>query len=117
MATRVSRRIRTVLQVAPVSPASGGTPRRPTGTSRSFAELLAEAEKVGGLIASRHARPVSSTVHSAPPPGTPPGDWGMLARVPPLQEMAPRGLIAQGMALELLDREEEKSRPGEEPES
>ncbi len=113
MVNRVSRRTSTaVSSVAPVSRASGGTPRRPTGTSRSFAELLAEAETVGGPIASRHARPASSNVHSTPPPGTPPGDWGMLARALPLQ-----GMVTQGMAVRLPDREEKKSRSGEEPET
>ncbi len=101
-----------MVRITPVSPAAGGTPRRPTGSSRSFAELLAEAETVGGLIASRHARPASSILHSTPPPGTPPGDWGMLARALPLQ-----GMATPGMTLRLADREEEKSRPGEEPES
>ncbi len=99
MINRVSRRTR--IAVAPVSPASGGTPRRPTGTSRSFAELLAEAETVGGPTASRYARSASTQAQGAPP-----GDWGMLARALPLQ----------GMALRLPDREVKKSRPGEEPE-
>ncbi len=115
MTTRVSRRTHTaVLQVAPVAPASGGTPRRPTGSSRSFAELLAEAEKVGGMIASRQARPVSNDVPSTHAQSM----HRPFMHRPVSQErgIAWQGSIAQGMALRLRDREEEKSRPGEEPE-
>ncbi len=42
----------------------------------------------------------------------PPGDWGMPARALPLQ-----GMVTQGMAVRLPDREEKKSRSGEEPET
>ena len=133
MGSPVSRRIRTA--VAPISRTAGGTPRRATGSSRSFAELLAEAEAVGGLIASRYARPAptnGSFTHqpSMQPPGTIPGVWAGNKGVPapsltlqgraapgvePL-EAALQGMLAQGLIVRPQDREEKKSRPDDEPE-
>lgn len=130
MGSPVSRRIRGAMsQVAPVSRTSGNTSRRAMGSSRSFAELLADAEAVGGLIASRYTRPASppgSVIHrpAMQPPGAAPSPAlrGMRPDGLAGQGMAPletalRGMLVQGMTLRPRDRDEKKSRPDEEPQS